>query len=358
MKSIRNVAFLLTGLALTGALAAQPASTELTHYLKDIAGFSAGDLASFDAGQVIATSSSSGGDGEIMVVGAVRIRASKERVADYFHQLVTYVDGQVTLQLGEFHHPPRAEDVSTLTLPDDDVTNLRACQPGNCDVKIAGAGMTEIQSTINWNAPDAVNQVNVLARRRLVDYVARYMTNGNAALVTYNDRSTPVSMKEEWQGLLRNSPNIMTYAPPLAQYLDRYPGATLPGGADFIYWAKEVYAGNPVVHADHMVRWQDPQRPDRITIAQKQIYASHYYNGSLAITTILDTTTPGAAASSAVIYFNRSRGDLLKGGLGGAVKRRVAESQAKKAAEDTLGSIKSALEKAGPGAPPLVSGNR
>ena len=95
-----------------------------------------------------------------------------------------------------------------------------------------------------------------------------------------------------------------------------------------------------------MVRWQNPQAPDRITIAQKQIYASHYYNGSLAITTILDTTTPGAAASSAVIYFNRSRGDLLKGGFGG-VKRRVAESQARKAAEDTLGAMKSALEKAG-----------
>ncbi len=185
-----------------------------------------------------------------------------------------------------------------------------------------------------------------MARRRLVDYVAGYMTKGNAALVTYNDKSAPVSMKEQWQGLLRNSPNIMTYAPALARYLDGYPTATLPGSSDLIYWAKEVYAGNPVVHADHMVRWQDPQRPDRITIAQKQIYASHYYNGSLAITTILDTTAPGAAASSAVIYFNRSRGDLLKGGIAG-IKRRVAEGQAKKAAEDTLAAMKSALEKAG-----------
>jgi hypothetical protein len=96
-----------------------------------------------------------------------------------------------------------------------------------------------------------------------------------------------------------------------------------------------------------MVRWHNPQAPDRITIAQKQIYASHYYNGSLAITTIVDTTTPGAAASSAVIYFNRSRGDLLKGGFGGGVKRKVAEGQAKKAAEDTLSAMKSALEKAG-----------
>ena len=152
-------------------------------------------------------------------------------------------------------------------------------------------------------------------------------------------------MNAEWQGLLRNSPNIMTYAPALAGYLSNFPHAPLPGASDFIYWAKEVYAGHPVVHADHMVRWQDPQRSDRITIAQKQIYASHYYNGSLAITTILDSTTAGGPPTSTVIYFNRSRGDLLKGGLGGGVKRKVAESQAKTAAEQTLGNMKTALEK-------------
>ncbi|HKW00899.1 MAG TPA: hypothetical protein VJN96_13825 [Vicinamibacterales bacterium] len=342
----------VVALALTAVPRAQAPASELPRYLKDLAGFAASDVASFDAGQVIARTNSSGDEGEIAVIGAVRIHASKERTADYFKLLVTYVDGQVTLQYGEFHHPPQPQDTASLTLPDEDVKNLRDCKPGDCDVKIGGAGMTEIKSAVNWSAPDATNQLNALARRRLVEYVTAYMSQGNAALVTYNDKSDPVSMKTEWAGLLRNSPNIMTYAPALARYLDGYPAATLPGGTDLIYWAKEVYAGNPVVHADHMVRWQNPQAPDRITIAQKQIYASHYYNGSLAITTILDTTTPGAAASSAVIYFNRSRGDLLKGGFGGSVKRKVAESQAKKAAEDTLGAMKSALEKAGfPGVP-------
>ncbi len=344
MKPIRRLLPLVFAAALTVVLRAQPAANELSHYLTALAGFPAADVTSFDAGQVIAKTSTSSDDGEISVVGAVRIRASKERVADYFRLLVTYVDGQVTLQFGEFHHPPRPEDVASLTLPDEDVRNLRACKPGDCDVKIGGAGMAEMQTAVNWTAPDATNQLNALARRRLVEYVAAYTTKGNAALVTYNDKSVPVSMKDQWTGLLRNSPNIMTYAPALGRYLDGYPGATLPGGSDLLYWAKEVYAGNPVVHADHMVRWQDPQKPDRITIAQKQIYASHYYNGSLAITTILDTTTPGQPASSAVLYFNRSRSDLLKGGFGG-VKRRVAESQAKKAAEDTLGSMKTALEK-------------
>lgn len=345
MKSIFFVIAAAFALALASLLAAQQNAAEVTHYLKDVAKFSPDELASLDAGHVIAQTSSSGDEGEIAVVAAVRIRASKERVADYFHLLVTYVDGEVTQQIGQFHNPPRPEDVASLTLPDDDVRNLKSCKPGDCDVKLGGAGLAEIQSAINWSAPDAVTQINALARRRLVGYVGAYMRQGDAALITYNDRSEPVSMNAEWQGLLRNSPNIMTYAPALAQYLAHYPTATLTGGSDFIYWAKEVYAGNPVVHADHMVRWQDPKKSDRITIAQKQIYASHYYNGSLAITTILDSTTAGNTPTSTVIYFNRSRGDLLKGGLGGGVKRRVAESQAKSAAEQTLGSMKSALEK-------------
>jgi hypothetical protein len=345
VKSIRVIIAAAFAFALASVLAAQPNAAEVTHYLKDVAKFSPDELASLDAGHVIAKTSSSGDAGEISVVAAVRIRASKERVADYFHLLVTYVDGEVTQQIGQFHNPPRPEDVASLTLPDDDVRNLKSCKPGDCDVKLGGAGLAEMQSAINWSAPDAVTQINALARRRLVDYVAAYMRQGDAALITYNDRSEPVSMNAEWQGLLRNSPNIMTYAPALAQYLAHYPTATLPGGSDFIYWAKEVYAGNPVVHADHMVRWQDPQKSDRITIAQKQIYASHYYNGSLAITTILDSTTAGGTPTSTVIYFNRSRSDLLKGGLGGGVKRKVAESQARSAAEQTLGSMKSALEK-------------
>jgi hypothetical protein len=342
VRSIRLVAAAVTALALASALRAQQNAAEVRHYLNDVAKFSPDEIASLDAGRVIAKTSSSGDEGEISVVGAVRIRASKERVADYFHLLVTYVDGEVTQQIGQFHNPPRPEDVASLTLPDDDVRNLRSCKPGDCDVKLGGAGLAEVQSAINWSAPDAVSQINALARKRLVDYVAAYMRQGNAALVTYNDKSAPVSMNAEWRGLLRNSPNIMTYAPALAAYLEHFPNAPLPGSSDFIYWAKDVYAGNPVVHADHMVRWQDPQRPDRITIAQKQIYASHYYNGSLAISTIIDR--PGPTPSATIIYFNRSRGDLLKGGFGG-IKRRVAESQAKKAAEDTLGTLKAGLEK-------------
>ncbi len=334
--------FLIAAALATLVLPARAQQADVDRYLRDVAKFSADELASFGAGHVISKATTSADDGEIAVIAAVTIRATRDRVAAYFRQFVTYEDGQVTLQFGEFHDPPQPADVAKLTVPDEDIAALRTCKPGDCDVKVGGAGLAELQAAVNFNAPDAATRVNAFVRERLVAYVAGYIARGNAALVTYHDKSEPTSLATEWQGILRNSPNIITYAPLLATYLEYYPKAHLPGGTDLLYWAKENYAGNVVVHADHMVTWQDPQRPDRTTIAQKQIYASHYYNGSLAISTIIDR--PGPTPSATIIYFNRSRGDLLKGGFGG-IKRRVAESQAKKVAEETLETLKTGLER-------------
>ena len=49
--------------------------------------------------------------------------------------------------------------------------------------------------------------------------------------------------------------------------------------------------------------------------------------------------------ASYLLYFNRSRGDLLKGGFGG-LRQRVARGQAKDGAVQTLTLIRDALEKA------------
>src|SRR5262249_56355859 len=111
-----------------------------------------------------------------------------------------------------------------------------------------------------------------------------------------------------------------------------YPKATLAGLAEQIYWDKEHMTGlKPIVFLTHLTTWTDSKRPDRTLVAQKQIYASHYFYGSLAVTAFFDDTSAQPAAPY-LVYFNRSRGDLLKGGFGG-VKRRVAEQAAKQSGE-------------------------
>jgi hypothetical protein len=336
---------IVLALALPATLLVGTAQTPLRDELIRVGGFTPQEVTHFEAGQVIARVATGGGDREVAVLAAVRIRATKEETASYFNQFISYEDGTVTLQFGRFSRPPVLQDVSRLTLELPDVNALRSCRPGDCDIRVGAAVITEFQKAIDWKAPDATMRVQNLARERIASYVTDYLARGNAALVTYNDQAKPVSLAMEWRSILENTPYFTHYTPALKAYLDDFPRASLPGGTDLIYWAKENYGLPKVVtHVTHMVTWRDPERPDRLVIAQKQIYASHYYDGSLALSTVRDAPPVDGHPTCYLLYFSRARGDLLKGGIGG-VRRRLAQDQAKKAGVQTLTTIRDALEK-------------
>ncbi len=120
----------------------------------------------------------------------------------------------------------------------------------------------------------------------------------------------------------------------------------MPGARNVFYWIKENYGLKPVISIVHGVIYDPPGQPDRTIVVQKQLYASHYFDGSLAVATLLDTEDGGRPATY-LVYANRSRGDLLNGGFGG-LRKNAARGQARRAAEQTLGSIKQALEAAKP----------
>jgi hypothetical protein len=339
-----TVALVCTSLA--GAQA--PDARQEVHDYLGRHGFDAAAIGRLEAGEVVAEAADGrSADREISVVAAVKIRVPRAQVASYYGQMIAYVDGQVTLAFGRFSSPPAIGDVNNLAFDRAEVDQLKTCRPGKCDIRLGGAGLDALRTSIDWSASDYVERVNAFARKAAVDYVTAYQARGDAALVTYNDRAQPVSLKDQWLGILSNSPLFPEYAPELKTYLERFPGGTLPGARDVFYWVKENYGLAPVLSLVHGVVYAPPSRPDRTIVVQKQLYASHYYDGSLAVATLLDTPDGGRPATY-LVYANRSRGDLLKGGFGG-LKRSVARSQARKAAEETLGTIKRTLESAGQG---------
>ena len=104
------------------------------------------------------------------------------------------------------------------------------------------------------------------------------------------------------------------------------------------------------LHRRKAVVYTPPGQTERTIVAQKYIYASHYYDASIAMASVLGAEEDGGAANagkpvSYLIYVNRSRGDMLKGGLGG-LKRTMAKDQAAKSAEQTLATIQRMLEQA------------
>jgi hypothetical protein len=306
-------------------------------------GFSADEISGLEAGRVISRVEASRSTGtEILVVAAVKILVPRAQVVSYYGQMIAYVDGNVTIAFGRFSSPPAAADVKGLAFDRDEVEALKSCRPGNCDIRVSGTTLEALRSSIDWNAADHAERVNAFARKAAVDYVTAYQARGDAALVTYNDRAQPVRLQEQWLGILGNSPFLQDYAPELKRYLERYPKATLAGASNIFYWSKEAYGLAPIIGIVHGVIYEAPSHPDRTMVVQKQLYASHYLNASLAVATLLDGKE-GAGPATYLLYTNRSRGDLLKGGFGG-LKRNVARSQARRAAEDTLGTIKQVLE--------------
>lgn len=304
-------------------------------------GFTADDIARFDGGETVATAVTPG-SGEMIAIAAVKVHVPRARVLDYYGQMISYVDGTTTLAFGRFSTPPSPGDVKDLSFDRDEVDELRSCEPGKCDIKLSGAGIEALRSSVDWSAPDVVERVNAFVRKAALDYVIAYQSRGDAALVTYNDRSKPVSLLQQWRGIVGNAAHFQEYAPELKAYLEQYPRGSLAGGRDVLYWVKENYGLKPVISIVHGVIYQPPSRADRAFVAQKQIYASHYYDGSLAMATALSATENGLPVTY-LVYANRSRGDLLRGGFGG-VKRNVLQSQARKAAQETLGTIKRQLE--------------
>jgi hypothetical protein len=322
-----------------------PDRQQLVHAYLARNGFGADETAGLEAGRVIARVDAGRSTGtEVFVVAAVKILVPRANVVSYYGQMISYVDGEVTIAFGRFSAPPAIADVKDLAFDRDDVDSLKSCRPGDCDVRVGGAGLEVIRSSIDWSAGDYVARTNAFARKAAVDYVTAYQSRGDAALVTYDDRAKPVSLREQWRGILGNSPLLQEDAPELKTYLETYPKAALPGARDIFYWAKESFGLAPIISIVHGVVYEPPAHRERTIIVQKLLYASHYLDASLAVATLLDTQQAGRPATY-LLYTNRSRGDLLKGGFGG-LKRNVARSQAQRAAEETLGTIKQMLESA------------
>lgn len=303
--------------------------------------FTPAEIASLQQGTVIARAESAG-NGEMITQAAVRLRVPHDQVVSYYGQMIAYVDGKVTLGFGRFSTPAVAADVAKLAFDRDEVDALKNCKPGNCDIRLSGAGMTALQSAVDWKAADYVERANAFARKTAIDYITAYRARGDAALVTFNDTGKPVNLGAEWKAIVGNSPLLQTLRPEIVRYLTGYPKETLANSRDIIYWIKEDYGMKPVTSLVHALI-DTSGAPGRTIVAQKYIYASHYYDASFAIASIMTGSENGSPVTY-IVYGNRSRGDVLRGGFGG-LTRNVVRNQAKKAAQDTLGTIKQVLEK-------------
>jgi hypothetical protein len=286
-------------------------------FLRKYFGFSTGDIAALDTGRIVIKLRKPTDKREIAALGVMRLNVSKQVFLQKFMDIESFKKSEFALQVRKFSSPPRAEDLSELSLEPEHLTGLKKCKVGDCNVKMPAAWIERFLK-IDWSAPDNKKNATELTRQLLFDYVQRYLNEGNSSLVEYSDRPYAERLGDEVGSLLSQSTYLTETAPDFQKYLAEFPRMQLPGVETFIYWSKEkVGHFKPVLSLTHVAVFVGRNgAPLQTIIASKQIYASHYFEGSLALTWLVDAedTTPDNPACY-LIYFNRSRMDALRGGL-------------------------------------------
>jgi hypothetical protein len=319
---------------------AQETPEGLTTFLKDRIGLSTKDLAEVKRGAVVAKVLRSEPQ-EVAVFGIVRVNAPEDFFLERFRDIESYKKGTSVPQVKKFSTPPRIQDVHQLTVDREDFDSLKNCRVGSCDVKLSAQAIARLHEEIDWDAPDASEQVNELARASLLEYVNRYLTGGNKALTEYSDKKTPLRLADEFAAILNASPYIYDYEPEFYAYLRDYPAKRIDGSEDFIYWSKEKFGLKPVISVTHVSIYRKPQS-GRTLIASKQIYASHYFEASLGLTAVV-ASSQQSEPGFYLLYLNRSRSDALHGGFSGLARGQVKRS-ARNGMQKNMRKVKLSME--------------
>lgn len=260
-------------------------------------GLSAQELDRIARGEIVVRQIAAPDRDEIALLGAVSVASSRDVVAARAMQRFTYRSRDGRRAGGRFGSPPSLVDVRDLPVDPSDVDAVKTCRPGDCNVKLPARAMMLFQSSIDWNAPHPELAAAAIARARLVDYVARYRRVGDAALVEYDDQSTPAPARVAAQTLLGETAVLRDEAPALYEFMRRYPAEAVSGIRDEIDWSIDQLPGlRPITSVTHIAAYEQPNG-EAVFIVGKQLYASHYFEGMFDTRIVMsDPEAPGRAA--------------------------------------------------------------
>jgi len=336
---------LLVLLAWAGVSFALDVSSEAGRLLRrpDV-GLSARDLADAGGGDVIAHSLPSSEDGEVAVVGLVRVDVPPDFFVSRVRDIESFKRSRRVFEVGRFSAPPRVEDLDALTVPADDLRDLRSCRVGDCDLQLTEGAIERFRTAIDWSSAGAERSADALFRGLLVEQATAYLDRGVRALPEYQDKREPVSVSRRMQQVLDASPYMRAHAPEIHAYLAGFGGGTPDQVDEFLYWSKEDLDLKPIVSLTHVVirPWTAPGVTG-YWVASRQIYATHYLSGSLGLTGFVEVQEQDGSRARYLIYLNRTRTESL-GGFLGPLKRAIAGRRARGGMQETLTYTRARLE--------------
>ena len=255
---------------------------------------------------------------EVAIFGAVWVAAPITRYVEAVKNIEEFEKGDNFLVTKRISSPPRVEDFDRLSLPPDDVADLRTCKVGDCELKLGEAALVRIQKETDWSKPTATAEVERSIRRLALDYVTAYLEGGNSRLAIYRDTARPTFVAQEFAAMLDRMPSLTTYLPDLKKYLLEYPKVTLPKSESFLYWQEAKFGLKPTLRINHLTI---ADQQTHVAVVSKMLYASHYFWTAIELRILVPDPARGEGFWFANV--NRSRSDGLGGFVGSAIRGKV-----------------------------------
>jgi hypothetical protein len=326
------------------APAARQAPVDPFAFFRPAVTVTAEDRARIDRGEVVVRMLPAEDRG-IGVFATLRVAVDGDRLVAWVRQIAQFLKSGPVLAVHRFSDPPTINDLRELALDDADLDAIRQCRAGDCGVKLSASEMIALQAAAGRAGAAWKPALEDAFRRLVVGRVEIYRAGGLAALPAYQDHDTGGSARRSaFAAILQRSPYLTERMPRLSEWLDRDPSMPMDGLESFVYWSTEEFGGKPIVSATRVgiVRNQGGGLPD-VVAAGKQIFATHYMDGSLNLTMMLR----GSGGEHYFVYVNRSEVDVL-GGFWGGVRRMIIERRIKSDTADLLQGLRRRLESGEP----------
>lgn len=315
-------------LLLAAALSTQAPIIDLDHFLGSYIDLDEDEIRSVREGRIVVKLLPSSDGREIAVFGIARVTFTAEFLRSQFRNIETFKKSHAVPEVGRFGEPPALHDLDGLSVPREDLEDLRRCRVGDCKLRLSSESIQEIRESIDWAQPDALDHAERLFKETLVRRALAYRQGGSRALAAYDDKDDVVPLRRDFEAILKASSYLLDYVPELVGMMDRYPETRLDRTEDFLYWSREDIGLKPVISLTHAIlySWSHGDGEEELIIASKQLYASHYFDSSLGLTALLEVEEGASAPERYLVYLNRSR-SLDLGGFFGGLKRSVVSGR-------------------------------
>jgi hypothetical protein len=344
MRRLMPTAALLVLIAAAAMPGLSQSSSDLETFFRQDIGLSQDQIAAIRDGKAVAKTMPSRTPAEVFLFGAIHIHAAPESYLRFAHDFDRRRQLPNYLALGVFSNLPQPSDLKGFEFDSDDIKGLKNCKAGDCQIQMPASSIEELQRSIDWSAAGADEQVNQLLQKTALERLLAYQRDGNQVLGVYNDKRDPTEVSQQFAYMLSYSKVLPEDLPAFYHYLLDYPKAKPANVEDTFYWARVKFGLKPTLRVVQMVTMRgDPADQVAYAIAEKQLYASHYFETALDLSFCVRGTDDSKRPS---FYLLIAMGSEQAGltGVKGSIVRKAAVGRSITNLQGALTNIKEALE--------------